>query len=164
MQPCRIERLGASDWERVRAVRLRALAEAPDAFGTTFAQDEARPPEEWRARLADPRAATFVATADGKDVGLVTGRKYEGYDGAGGLFGMWVAPSHRGRGIARELIDAVVAWARDSGFNRLLLDVADANTAAIALYESKGFRSTGVTGTLPSPREHVLEHQRSLDL
>jgi len=164
MRPCQIERLGPSGWERVRALRLRALADAPEAFGTTFAQDDARPPEDWTARLADPHAATFIATANGKDVGLVTGREYEGYDGAGGLFGMWVAPSQRSRGIARELVDAVVAWARDSGFNRLLLDVADANTAAIALYESKGFRATGVTGTLPPPREHVLEHQRSLDL
>ena len=159
-----IERLGPREGERLRAVRLRALADASDAFGTTLAQDEARPLEEWSARLADPDGATFIAIADGEDVGLATGRDYEGHEGAAGLFGMWVAPSHRGRGIGGALVDAVVAWARARGSGRLLLDVADANAPAIALYERKGFQPTGVTGTLPAPREHLTEHQRSLDL
>ncbi len=159
-----IERLGPSEWERLRAVRLRALADAPDAFGTTLARDEARPPEEGSARLADPGAATFIAIADGEDAGLATGRDYEGQEGAAGLFGMWVAPSHRGRGIGGALVDAVVAWARARGSGRVLLDVADANAPAIALYERKGFQPTGVTGTLPAPREQITEHQRSLAL
>ena len=164
MSEWKIGQLGPGEWERVRGVRLRALAEAPDAFGTTLAQDEARAPDEWRERLADPCAATFVATADGEDVGLVTGRPYEGYDRAAGLFGMWVAPTHRDRGIAGALVDAVVAWARANAFERVLLDVADGNSAAIALYASKGFEPTGVIGSLPKPREHVKEHQRSLEL
>jgi ribosomal protein S18 acetylase RimI-like enzyme len=159
-----IGRAAPGEWERVRRVRLRALADTPDAFGTTLAQDEARPDDQWRARLADSHAATFVASAGGEDVGLVTGRPYEEVAGSAGLFGMWVAPSQRGRGIAGELVDAVVAWARASRFERVLLDVADANAAAIALYASKGFEPTGVTGSLPAPREHVAEHQRSLEL
>lgn len=159
-----VERMGPEQWERVRAIRLRALAEDPDAFGTTLAEDEARPLPAWRARLEDPGVATFVATADGADAGLATGTAYHGSGGAAGLFSMWVAPASRGRGIGGALVDAVVAWACAAGYRRLLLDVADGNLPAIRLYEGRGFAPTGVTGTLPAPRDHVLEHQRGLDL
>jgi len=54
--------------------------------------------------------------------------------------------------------------ARGEGRSRIVLDVADGNAAAVRLYESRGFARTGVTGTLPPPREHVLEHQRALEL
>ena len=160
----RIERMGPDGWERVRSIRLRALADAPDAFGTTLAEDQARPLAEWRARIEDPLAASFLATCDGRDVGLVTGRRWDGIEGAAGLFGMWVAPEFRRRGIGQGLVDAVVAWARTAGFARVLLDVADTNLPAIRLYASRGFEPDGVTGSQPAPRQHILEHRRALEL
>jgi len=39
-------------WPAYRALRLRALEDAPDAFGSTLADESVRPPEEWAARLA----------------------------------------------------------------------------------------------------------------
>jgi ribosomal protein S18 acetylase RimI-like enzyme len=152
------------DGERVRTVRLRALSDTPDAFGTTLAQDSARPLADWRTRLESTQGATFVAHVEGRDVGLVVGNPYEGHEGAAGLFAMWVAPECRGRRLGEALIDAVVAWARSRGCRRVLLDVADQNVAAIRLYARKGFEPTGVTGSLPPPREHVREHQRGLAL
>ena len=91
-----------------------------------------------------------------------SGADYEWEDGAAGLFGMWVAPSARGQGAGGALVDAVVAWARAEAFPRILLDVGDDNEPAIHLYASRGFVPTGVTTTLPAPRDHVHEHQRGL--
>jgi ribosomal protein S18 acetylase RimI-like enzyme len=161
---CAIERMQPDGWQRVRAVRLRALADAPDAFGTTLAEDEARPLAVWRTRLEAPEAATFVAIVDGLDVGLAVGRPHDGREAAAGLFGMWVAPGCRGRGVGDALVDAVIAWAQAGGYRRVLLDVADDNAPAIALYQRKGFAPTGATGTLPAPRQHVREHERALEL
>ena len=159
-----IERTSPGQWERVRAVRLQALADAPDAFGTTLAEDEARPLPEWRARLARSDVATFLAVADGRDGGIATGAPFEGQEGAAGLFSMWTAPEFRGRGIGRALVEAVVSWARGAGYRRVLLDVADGNLPAIRLYARCGFAPTGETGTLPPPRQHVPEHRRALAL
>jgi hypothetical protein len=47
---------------------------------------------------------------------------------------------------------------------RLVLDVADRNTAALAFYARKGFQPTGDTRTMPAPREHIREHRQSLTL
>lgn len=155
-----IQRMTPEHWERVREVRLRALAEAPDAFGTTLAEDLARKVETWRARLEEPVNATFVAVLDGADIGVATGSSYEWSDGQAGLFGMWVAPEARRLGVGKRLVDAVLAWAREAGYPSILLDVGDENPAAVALYASKGFEPTGVTTTMPAPRDPVTEHQR----
>lgn len=159
-----IQRAGPEAVERVRAIRLRALAADPDAFGTTLAEDEARPAADWVARVRDPAAAIFLAVEDGGDAGVVFGRPYEGAPGAAGLFGLWIDPAFRRRGLAGALADALVKWARGAGFRRVLLDVADGNLPAVRFYEGRGFVPTGERGSLPPPREHVLEHQRALAL
>jgi len=97
-------------------------------------------------------------------VGLVTGAEYQGRDGAAGLFGMWTSPERRGSGVGTRLVEGVVSWARSAGYERVLLEVADTNAAAIRLYERMGFTPTGVTGTLPAPRAHISEHERELIL
>lgn len=159
-----IERMGRGDWERVRTLRLRALRDAPDAFARTHAEEAAQPPAFWRDRLASPVAATFLAVTSDADVGVAVGAPFPERDGAAGLFAMWVAPEARGRGVGDELVDAVIDWARQAGYTRVVLDVGDTNVAAIRLYRRKGFERTGRTGTLPEPRAHILEHERALEL
>ena len=158
----RIEQLPARDWERFRVIRFCALAEDPDAFCSKLSDEISLTPQDWIDRLTRANTATLVAVSDqAQDIGLAVAAPY---DNAAGLFSMWVAPEARGIGIGGALIDSVVAWCRDRGHKRLLLDVADSNRPAIALYASKGFLPTGVGGTLPRPREHVSEHQLELKL
>jgi GNAT superfamily N-acetyltransferase len=161
-----IERMQPGAWERLRTIRLRSLAESPDAFGTTHAQDLARPIIDWHKRLEVPLelAATFMARAGDLDVGVVTGRRSDDDVSTAMLLGMWVAPEARRFGVGGVLVDTVIRWARGQGFQRIVLDVADNNSPAIALYQSRGFVPNGITGTLPAPRDHVLEHQRTLVL
>ncbi len=159
-----IERITSEGWERVRAVRLRSLRDSPDAFATTLAQDEARPLAVWRERLENDDSATFLATGDRRDVGCVFSSKFRGREGAAWLFGMWVAPEARGSGAGGALVDAVLEWAREQRYERILLEVGDANATAIRLYERKGFLPTGNAGRLPPPRENVLEHERAREL
>ena len=152
------ERLGPGDVERLKAIRLRALDDAPGAFATTLEEAREWPAERWRAQLA-PRA-TFVAVRDGVDVGLARGDRDPEAPGCAWLLSMWVAPGARRQGIGRQLIDEVVAWARDAGCDRIVLDVSDDQAAAIACYAALGFEPDGITGTLPAPRSHLGEHRR----
>jgi GNAT superfamily N-acetyltransferase len=152
-----IEHLSVGDGERVRAIRLRSLQDAPDAFGTTYNEAAAQPLESWNRQLE--QLATFVATADGSDVGLVRGATHDQLHDAGYLISMWVAPEARRQGIGSALVDAIIEWARTRGLNRLFLDVTEGNTPAIALYTRKGFVPSGEVRTLPPPRDHVREVQ-----
>jgi hypothetical protein len=64
-----IQRLSIDEALRLRHIRLRALADAPDAFGSTYAEVSAHPLEIWRQQLQE--IVTFVAVHDGEDVGIV---------------------------------------------------------------------------------------------
>ena len=139
-----------------------ALADAPDAFGSTYDETAARPMDSWTRQLQE--IATFVAFVNGEDIGLVRGVRDDLLPDTAWLISMWVSPKVRGQGVGEVLIDAVVEWARLSGARRMLLDVGDQNQPAIALYARKGFEPNGTIGSLPTPRSHIREHQRELQL
>lgn len=142
-----IEQLGNGEGERLREIRLRALQDSPDAFGSTYAKDAGHPPEKWAERLANQESAWWVATRDGADVGLVCGLVEE--EGVH-LLSMWVAPEARGAGLAGRLVDEVVAWARKKGAEQIGLWAVDQNAAARALYARMGFLPDGKVMALPS--------------
>jgi len=134
-----IRTLGADDWATWRDVRLRALAEAPEAFGSKLADWQGVNDREdrWRDRF-DNVAFNAVAAADGRVVGTV-GAMHAG-DGSVELISMWVAPEVRGAGVGETLIDAVMDWAESESVDTVMLAVRRSNAHAIALYERAGFR------------------------
>jgi ribosomal protein S18 acetylase RimI-like enzyme len=145
----------AGEWRELRELRLRALKGDPQAFGSTFAEEAADPESEWiewaEASEAGERTRTFVAHGEQGWQGIVFTSLLD--DGDAGLFGMWVDPRDRRKGIAAALVDAVVAWARDSQAAGVSLSVAEDNTAAAELFGSSGFVFTGERRPLPSRPE-----------
>jgi GNAT superfamily N-acetyltransferase len=138
--------LTSDDWRLWRELRLAALAEAPDAFGSRLAdwQGEGDREERWRSRLAMPGSHNLVAEIDACPVGMASGIPSDDPQ-ARELIAMWVRPKARGSGVGDALIRAVAQWARASGAARLRLVVYEHNTAAKALYQRNGF-------TDPAPR------------
>ncbi|HUB38596.1 MAG TPA: GNAT family N-acetyltransferase [Streptosporangiaceae bacterium] len=139
-EPVNIRGLTAQDWRQLRAARLAALAEAPYAFASTLAREEAFSDETWQERAGSGR--TFGAWQDGVVVGLATGFPEESPTGWH-LVGMWVAPEYRGQGIADQLVGAVCELAKESGASSVTLWVADVNDRARAFYRRLGFVPTG---------------------
>lgn len=144
----------ADEWRELRELRLRALAGAPDAFGSTLAEASAYPDEEWRARARrqaeGDEIAFFVALEDGRWRGMAGGWADDPGPGDVTIISMWVDPELRRRGAGRALIEAVADWARGLGASRLALWVTESNAAARALYERAGFRHTEARQALRS--------------
>jgi RimJ/RimL family protein N-acetyltransferase len=158
-----IRRLVAGDGPRLRGIRLRATSDSPTAFGSTVADTEAMPAEEWERRATRSEegvgSAFFVAEVDGAWVGIAGGFFDPDEDpDAPNLVSMWVDPAHRGNGLSRTLSNEVIDWARERGSLRISTEVTAGNTPARALYESLGFRPTGRTRPLPSFPELTVEH------
>jgi GNAT superfamily N-acetyltransferase len=139
-----IRRVRPDDWHALRAVRLRALADAPDAFETRY-EDAVKRPEswwvDWTARSADGAQAMFLAWDD--DAPVAIAGTYVEDDGVRWLISMWVDPAARGRGLGAELVEAVAVFARESGSRELSLEVTDGNDPARRLYERCGFEAAG---------------------
>jgi GNAT superfamily N-acetyltransferase len=132
----RIDRLSPGEGDRWRRIRLRALQEAPYAFGTTYAEASQWTDARWEAQVVE--FATFVAVLDGQDVGVARGASHHRSD-ARELVSMWVDPAARRMGIGAQLIERVSAWASAAGATMLVLDVVAGNASAIALYDKAGF-------------------------
>ncbi|MDL2300387.1 ribosomal protein S18-alanine N-acetyltransferase [Clostridiaceae bacterium OttesenSCG-928-D20] len=65
--------------------------------------------------------------------------------------------NHRRRGIAKALLSALLAEAKDMKLSFVSLEVRASNIAAISLYESFGFQRTGeIIGYYERPKENAL--------
>jgi ribosomal protein S18 acetylase RimI-like enzyme len=137
MSDVTVRALGAEDWEAYRQVRLAALKDSPEAFASSYDAEVEYDEDFWRLRLT--RSERLLAEAGGEAVGIASlGQAEE--DGVAELFGMWVTPSHRGKGVAWELTHAAAVHARAAGRRALKLWVSTDNGRAVAFFSSYGFR------------------------
>lgn len=134
-------RLTPDDADTYRTIRLRALRADPHAFGSSYEVESGFDDATWRERLSGFRGrpgVVIVSPGDGEPTGVV-GVGLSDVAGDALLWGMWVDPVSRGTGMASELVDGVIAWARESAAKNVVLWVMRENTAAIAFYERCGF-------------------------
>lgn len=134
-------------WRSYRDVRLAALMDAPDAFGSTWSAEQARPPAQWRDRLVAAHTSgldlPLVAVVDERAVGLLWAKVDAADARTVHLFQMWVAPAMRGQGIGKSLLERAISWARSVHAEAVQLGVTCADTPALRLYRSIGFQAFG---------------------
>jgi GNAT superfamily N-acetyltransferase len=138
-----IRTLNSEDWQEIRDVRLRSLGDAPDAFTSTYSRELAYDEAKWRDLAVTGK--WFVAFDD-EPVGVAVG--VDGWSGDPNkreLVGMWVTPSHRRRGLARDLLDRVKTWATSEGATTLSLGIREGNVQVLTAYLSMGMRFSGET-------------------
>jgi RimJ/RimL family protein N-acetyltransferase len=155
-----IRPLHAEDAAGFQALRLRGLRESPEAFGSTYEEEAGVPLDEIAARLArgaEGEDVVFGADGEGVLVG-VAGLRRDSHRKArhrAHVWGMYVAPEARGRGLGRALLESLIAHARTlTGIERLTLSVVPDNRAARSLYLRLGFVSYGL-----EPQAYSLDRE-----
>lgn len=90
-----------------------------------------------RHAYGDPNAA-FLATDERDAVGCVAVTRLDGSTAL--VLRLFVRPQARGSGAGRKLVDAALAFLRDRGYARVVLDTDKARlSTAYNLYRSLGF-------------------------
>jgi RimJ/RimL family protein N-acetyltransferase len=158
--------LTPEDAATYRALRLRALADFPDAF-TSSAAEEANSEEDWvakrlRARDGHVLLGALVAVELVGSAGLE--RKVRAKERHNALlFGMFVAPEHAGQRIGRKMVDALIAIGRTwPGLEQVTLTVTRSNERARRLYAKAGFVAFGLerraikVGNAYFDKEHMV--------
>jgi RimJ/RimL family protein N-acetyltransferase len=139
----------------LRALRLRALLEDPDAFGSTLARETGLPDEHWQRWAAESdaeeRGVVFVVGAP-EWAGMAAGFLDADRPGVACLGAMWVDPALRCHGLGGQLLDAVIAWATARGAGLIECSVTERNAAAERLYSRAGFTETGLREPLDDER------------
>jgi ribosomal protein S18 acetylase RimI-like enzyme len=136
------------DFEAWWRVRLRMLREHPEAFGGSYEEAVAVGVEQQqRERFLQPDSF-IVGAFEGDDlvgtVGCVRERlakmRHKAF-----IWGVYVAPEARGRGVGRALMEAAIARAREwPELQQIHLAVVTSNETARRLYRSLGFQVYGV--------------------
>jgi RimJ/RimL family protein N-acetyltransferase len=140
--------LEAADVESYRHLRLESLTTDPEAFGSTYEREAAFSLETVRDRLVPTDYKFTMGAYDGKDmlVGIVTFVRDTNAKTAhkGNVYGMFVSPDWRGKGVGRALMAAMLQKASaQSGLEQVNLTVVTDNAPARKLYESLGFITYG---------------------
>jgi len=137
--------LPSDRWREYKVLRLTALRTDPIAFGSTCEETIAYPDDLWQERLAGTASVILFAQREGRLVGTAAVLLGIEEDAATAqIVGVFVEPEHRGQGIARHLLEALLARLADRPeFARILLHVTETQTAALTLYQSLGFEEVG---------------------
>lgn len=137
-----LRQLTEDDAAAFRDLRLAGLQESPTAFGSSYAAEKDRSLDEFAATIA--KNYLVGAFLDGCLAGVAGFYQLSGEKTAhrGQIWGDYVDPPHRGQGIARALIENILARAKGI-VSQVHLCVVTGNDAALHLYESFGFQIYG---------------------
>jgi RimJ/RimL family protein N-acetyltransferase len=126
-----------------RDIRLEGLRCNPEAFGSTFEAEDARPLAFFSERLGG--SAAFGAFHGSELVGIAGLLIREGQKEAHKslLVGMYVRPSARKSGVGRRLVETIVEFARHR-VELVQLSVVSENEQARRLYKRLGFVEYGL--------------------
>ena len=163
-----IRALSESDLEDYVALRREALLDAPLAFAASPDDDFASDVEGLRVQMVRAPDWMIFGALDERLVGSVglIRDKHRKAAHKMHLWGMYVTPSHRGRGLGRDLLNAAVEHARttkDIGW--IFLGVTSAAAAAQRMYERAGFVTWGTEpDALRDAGTSVVEYRLALRL
>lgn len=136
-----------------RTVRLSALQDAPNAFGSTHVKERELTDADWTARIIrwnGEKGIGFLAMDGSVPCGMAGSFLDQTDETRAHLVSMWTAPSHRRRGIGSLLVDCIIGWAHQRGARVLQLMVTSNNERAISFYHRLGFTRTGRTEPYPN--------------
>lgn len=140
VRPVRVE-----EFERFRTLRLRALRDSPDAFGSTEANEALLGLDGWKLWCSErPERKVLVAVAEeGTFVGTASVAPYQGWPEVLCVFAVWVAPKVRRTGVGTRLIQGLIEWGLTTERKRIRVHIGEPNDPALSLFYVLGFEDTG---------------------
>ncbi|TFW11172.1 GNAT family N-acetyltransferase [Brevundimonas intermedia] len=138
-----------ADWPGLWPI-IEAVTRAGETYTYPLNMTEAQARTMW---MPSAPGGTLVAVEDGQVLGaakIIANQQGNGAHVANGSF--MVAAGARGRGVARSLGEAALAFARDASFKSMQFNaVVETNTVAVGLWKKLGFE---ILGTVPQAFDH----------
>jgi RimJ/RimL family protein N-acetyltransferase len=161
-----VRSIQADEGELLREVRLAALKSAPAAFLETYDEVAADPADVWAARAAastgEGDQLIMVALHEGRPVGMAGIAREIGQRRRhrATLWGVWLDPAHRGRGVGRQMVSTALDWARELEVRAVYLEVVENEDPSWSLYGRLGFvrREVDPFGAHFDGHDVALEH------
>jgi ribosomal protein S18 acetylase RimI-like enzyme len=161
IESLRLELLTPVDWKVLQAARLEALRDSPRAFMSSYACELEWDESDWRELFV---AATWMVAYEAqKVVGLARSVGESGRCATRHVESVWVASTHRRRGVCRTLLHMLAEMDRRMGMTEMLLWVLEDNHDAQRAYEAIGFKPTGERQFIPALRRFEQRLKLSIE-
>ena len=159
-----IRTLTEADARIYQSLRLRALREDPEAFGSSYEQTAQHPIEWFAERIqARPDSRFVLGAFEQKQlIGTVGVHRIDGekFNHKGEIWGMYVAPEFRQQRIGRALMTEAIRQARSMrGLEQLSLGVMQTQATARALYVSLDFVPWGLEPQAIRVNERYIDEE-----
>ena len=138
-----IRQLTSEDWPLWKSIRLEAVKQVPEAFGSSFEDEVLRSDADWQDSL---KKSDIFGVFQGEDLVGTAGVFYHQQtklQHKAGLFGVYMQPRCRGLGLAGKLIATVIEHAKTKAL-QLYCAVVVGNAPALKLYQHHGFVQIGI--------------------
>jgi ribosomal protein S18 acetylase RimI-like enzyme len=142
-----IKQLPVFSWQEYKHIRLKGLQTDPQAFGSSYKDEVLFPDEKWKKRLEKVGQGQswvyFAFGPEGKVVGMIGAYRNDEFvkNHKAEIWGVYVLPEARGKGIAKLLIQKIVdILSADLDINTLSLQVNTDQEVAKKLYLGSGFK------------------------
>lgn len=165
-----VRRLTGEDAEAYWELRLEALKNNPEAFGTSYEEAIQRenPIERVRSNFQVNENYTFGAFEEDKLVGMVTLLQESGskMKHRANIFAMYVSPHGRRKGVGKALLEQAIRQAKETNeIEKINLSVVSSNESAKNLYLQLGFKVFGIEEMALKERDvYFEEHHMTLIL
>lgn len=143
-----IRLLNENDWLAFSQIRLKALKTDPKVFGSNFERESKFPEDDWRERLRAEDNAIFLISDDEAPIGI-TAVSVDRNDRSGKtalLWGSWLAPEFRGKGLSNLMYQTRIDWAKSrSNVEKIIVSHRASNLASKRANQKYGFTETHTT-------------------
>ena len=130
-----IKAVTSEDWQLLKELRLKAIADSPGAFGDSVEMVSSKSDVYWKNGIAS--SDVFVAEENETWIGMIVFKQDD--DGVWSVKSLWVDPDYRNQGIGKLLIEEALTSAKNKGIKLIELGVSVKSDSAIDLYTSLGF-------------------------
>lgn len=140
-----IKKITEEEWQEFSKIRLKALQTDPKVFGSNYERESEFSEDDWRERLRSVEKAVFMLFDGETPIGM-TGVAIDDNDPTGKtalLWGSWLTPEYRGRGLSGLMYKARIDWAKNNpAIEKILVSHRASNLASKFANQRHGFKFT----------------------
>jgi RimJ/RimL family protein N-acetyltransferase len=140
-----IRQLTENEWLKFSQTRLRALLTDPQVFGSNYEKESQMTEVDWRVRLRAKDNAIFLIYQNETPIGM-TCVSVDRNDPTGKtalLWGSWLTPQFRGKGISELMYRTRIEWAkRQPTVEKIIVSHRASNLASERANQKHGFVAT----------------------
>lgn len=137
-----VKRVTSSDWQEYKKIRLEALKNEPQAFGSSYNKENERTESEWQNKLAkseDLNGISFFYAILKEGVFVAIGGAYQDNNKQWNIIAIYTKKEVRGQGLGQEIFKSIINELKARKIKKAYLCVNTLQIAAQALYKKNGF-------------------------